>query len=149
MPATALAHLSQFWGVRARIDEHGDLVGLSDPERVVHLMLCYTGEVGNGGHVQYFMNPGGAFAHETVEALNVLGAHEVANVLARTISLFPRGTVPKESRDRNSAVQQLSESAMAQLAVADQAVWQHSLDVLALSYLRQRSKDVLSLEQRD
>lgn len=148
-PATALAQLSQFWGVRATIGENGDLVGLSRPERNVSLMLVYTGEVGNGGHVQFFLNPSGALAHETVDALTEIEAHESAAILRDAIDLFPNSRVPKDEFERDRVIQDFQAKELDRLNSADQAAWLLRVDELALAYLRKHRDQVLTPEQRD
>lgn len=42
---------------------------LSDVQRIAHLIFWYDSEVCNGGHLQYFLNPAGLKALETLDAL--------------------------------------------------------------------------------
>ena len=148
--ATALAQLSNFWSTRAQMGEDGQLTGLSAPERAAHLMLWYTYEVANGGHSQYFYNPIGAFAHETVAALDEIGLNEVSAILVRAFNAFPNRTVPAERVSRCEALRALSGTAKAELNSADRALYaldQDTVDVAVLRYLRQHKDDVLRPEQ--
>jgi hypothetical protein len=146
-PGSSLMYLSQFWSVRARLNERGELVGLSDAERVVHLVSLYTGEVGNGGHVQYLLNPAGAFAHETIDALGALSATKAMETLAGVVAIFPDGRVPKDREKRTMAVHALSDQLLQKLDEADRTIWGISLDAPALAYLRDRPADVLAAEK--
>lgn len=75
-------------------------MGFSGAERVVHLMLWCKGKGGNGGHLQYLLNPAGVFANETIDTRNALKAFEAARILADVVALFPGKVVP---RDRSGA----------------------------------------------
>ena len=96
--------LAGFWSARARLSETGELIGLSPSERAAHLALWYSGEVGNGGHAQYFMNLWGSFAHETVDSLETLGLEEAASILGDAIRVFPDQHLPKERTARLAAL---------------------------------------------
>ena len=77
------------------------LAELTEPERTVYLAWCYSAEVCNGGHAQFFYNSTGAFAFETVEALLQIGAPDFAKLLDRMIDIFPNRVVPKDLEERN------------------------------------------------
>jgi len=81
----ALAELACLWSTRAGRNETGELTGLSPSELAAHLALWYTGDVGNGGHVQYFMNPMGYYAHETLAGLEKLGLEGAAKILGDAV----------------------------------------------------------------
>jgi hypothetical protein len=56
-PPEAITALSEMWEVRTQ--QTGRWLGLSQPEHQVTMVLIYVGEVGNGGHTQFFSNRGG------------------------------------------------------------------------------------------
>ena len=66
-PVEAISTLSDRWSVRARGDE--PWAGLSKTERDVELVLVYAGEVGNGGHTQFFLNRAGRIVSSVRSAL--------------------------------------------------------------------------------
>lgn len=86
--------------------EHG-LAGLSPAERVVLLVWTYSFSVDNGGHASFFYNSYGEFAHETVVALEDVGASAYARILGRAIQQFPDGKVPQGLDARNDALNAL------------------------------------------
>jgi len=147
--AGALGHLSNFWSTRAKLSEAGELTGLSDVERLAHLALWYFGEVGNGGHIQYFMNPVGSFAQETVASLQQLGLEHAAKILHNAIQVFPGGQVPKERTVRLAEIDGLGRRQLDSLHQADLALWAITkrIDVDILRYLQQHQDEVLSAEQ--
>jgi hypothetical protein len=147
--ASALAQLSSFWSSRAGLSETGELTGLSPSELAAHLALWYFGEVGNGGHTQYFVNPVGAFAHETLAALEKLGLEHAAKILRDAIQVFPDQRVPKERTARLAAIDALDRHELDLLDHADLALWAitSQIDVDILRYLQQHKDEVLAPEQ--
>ena len=86
----------------ARVDIGKPQFGLTTPSFYVHLCLGYVGEVGNGGHVQYFFNQLGGYASETVMALRVMGLDELGQVLETAVSLFPPSFTTKSQEKSHS-----------------------------------------------
>ena len=80
---SAIFELEQLWTARPGVSETAPQFGLSEPEYNVHLALLYAGEVRNDGHTQYFLNPAGRHASETVGALRAIGLTELAEILQR------------------------------------------------------------------
>src|SRR5438034_442431 len=76
------------------------LAALDERERTLFLVWSFTSEVDNGGFEQFFFNSGGGYAPETVDALERIGAPDVAALLERAIDLFPHGVVPRELEAR-------------------------------------------------
>lgn len=147
--AEALAQLSSFWSARARLSETGELIGLSPSELAAHLALWYFGEVGNGGHVQYFMNPIGAFAHETIPALEKLGLEQAADILHNAIQVFPGRRVPKERTLRFALIKSPGHQHLDLLHHSDLALWKiaNQVDIKILRYLQKHQDEVLAAEQ--
>jgi hypothetical protein len=67
-----------------------------DSNGIVELVKDLEAEVNNGGFHQYFNNSSGDNAAETVEALETIGALNVAGILKRAISRFEGNNVPKQ-----------------------------------------------------
>ena len=145
----AMAQLSSFWSARARLTEAGELTGLSPAERAAHLALWYCGEVGNGGHTQYFMNPVGSFAHETITGLQKLGLEQAANILRDAIQVFPDRQVPRDRTIRLARIDGLGSDHLDLLGRLDLALWAISgrVDVTILRYLEAHKDEVLAAEQ--
>ena len=68
-PYGAVFGLQRHWRPRAGRSLTESAAGLSEPEYTANLCAFYMGEVVNGGHEQFFLNPGGCFAVGTVAAL--------------------------------------------------------------------------------
>ena len=75
----AIHTVAQFWSHRLDL-EHVQF-GLSLPEYRIQLALIYTGEVGNGGHDQFFENRGRDRLPDTVDALLAVELRPLADVL--------------------------------------------------------------------
>src|SRR5262245_30555505 len=145
---SALSDLAGVWSGRVQISA-GVLTGLSQPETAAHLTMWYTGEVGNGGHTQYYMNLWGSHAHETFAALAQLGLREHARVLQESFQVFPNHKVPKDRTVRYALIGKLREKQLALLDCCDKALWASAAGVEAeiLRYLRQHQDQVLTPEQ--
>jgi hypothetical protein len=77
------------------------LDAVTPTERDLFLAWSYATAIPGDGHVGFFVNPGGEYAHETVQALHTAGAPEFAAVLSRAIDLFPDRYVPRDIDERN------------------------------------------------
>jgi hypothetical protein len=145
--ASALSDLAGIWSGRARIGDAGVLTGLSPAETAAHLAPCYTGEVGNGGHAQYYMNQWGSHAHETLLALAQLGLPEPARILQESFQVFPNQQVPKGRAVRYALIGALGGEQLALLDGCDKALWANAIDAEILRYLRHHQDQVLAPEQ--
>jgi hypothetical protein len=67
-------------------------------DEVERLVGELEAEVNNGGFDQFFFNSAGDEAAETIEALEVIGAHRTAAILRRACATFP-GAMPPTDRD--------------------------------------------------
>jgi len=143
-PHDALYQLDGFWSSRLR-----DGATLSPVEKDVHDYLVYMGEVGNGGHAQYFMNPSGDHVEETLAALLRLELAEHHSILVEALSLLPGGQVAGISSQREAAVSALSDTALGRLAELDRALAELSQSSFAqvLRYVRNHQDQVL-VEER-
>jgi penicillin V acylase-like amidase (Ntn superfamily) len=67
-----------------------------DTQEVVDLVNAVEGEVNNGGFHQFFYNNAGDNTMETIQALEIIGAKNMANIVRRAAAMFPGGTPPKD-----------------------------------------------------
>ena len=73
--------------------ESGDkLELLSDPQKIFYYIQNFEREINNGGFKQFYYNSSGAFAHETIYSLKIVGAYKTANIVMRANDQFPRQT---------------------------------------------------------
>jgi len=85
------------------------LGALTPAERSVFLVWSYPAAINDGGHASFFYNPSGEYAHDTVQALNDVGASEYAQILSRAIDLFPDRHIPRDLDERNASLDALSD----------------------------------------
>ena len=123
--------------------------GLSESEYVVQLILTYTGEVGNGGHAQFFLNRGGRYGRDTLDAVRTVGLAEHNAILRAAIAVFPGGSVPDTPEDTEAAMIALSDSDEHALAQLDERLFRLSrvVDEALLAYLREHQHDILVAER--
>ena len=139
----AISTLSNIWQVRAMPDL--PQFGLSKPEYQVQLCLVYTGEVGNGGHEQFFLNRGGRYLGDTVHALLATGLVELAATLRSAIATFPDGHVTQDLREIERAFDLLPSRDIEKLADLDKQAFKLLPLVYSqlLSYIRENRSQVL------
>lgn len=148
-PLEALPALCSIWTGRAGVTEEREFFGFSEPEFQVHLYLLYHGEVGNGGHCQFFLNPSGRYAAAVSQALVSLEFHGAADIFSRACSAFPSGHVPTDDAARDACIQRVPESAVQlwatldrELYAIDRAYWPQ-----LLAYLREHDAQILQPER--
>jgi hypothetical protein len=61
----------------------------------------------NGGALQFYFNPSGRWAVQTVEALEVIGATELQEALRAANSCFPDERPAKEDQKRHTQLDEL------------------------------------------
>jgi Domain of unknown function (DUF4375) len=95
-------------------------------------------EVNNGGFEQYFVNSSGDFAHETLEALKIVGALLTATLLQIAIDEFPNQNVPKDRNERIDFIINLSEKTSEVWEKLDQKffAYEDDLNTLNIEYVR-------------
>jgi len=122
----AVSTISGYWSHRA--DETKTQFGLSLPEYQCQLVLIYSGEVGNGGHSQFFSNRGQEYMDDFLTALEATSLHDLACALGQAVD-----------------IQEDIES----LHPLDQKVWEQSsaVDRALQVFLRKNSNIVLEPER--
>ena len=122
----AVSTISGFWS--HRMEASKPMFGLRRPEYICQLVLIYTGEIGNGGHSQFFLNRDHGYIADCIEALHAVRLQDLATIL-RQASKVPG------NRKR--------------LHQLDQEVWSNSLNVdRALQTFLQENSDHVLLEER-
>jgi hypothetical protein len=147
-PMAAVYGIAEIWSSRRKRFELDPCFGLLPCEFNVHLFLNYQGEVGNGGHAQFFMNPVGAYAGETLVALTELDFKEMHGILGQAVTAFPESHVPKETKLRNEMIQSFPDAVFSLWEGLDRemdsisgAYWQP-----IVKYLQAHEPEILSKE---
>ncbi len=82
-----------------------------DRQQVVNLVEELEAEVNNGGFDQFFFNSSGDNSAETIEALKLIGACAMADILTRAASKFPDQCPPPNRFDRQRLLREVSPDA--------------------------------------
>ena len=96
-------------GIIAKVEIKG-FDGLSQKEKIVELVSKFDFETTQGGLYAFYYNTSGSQAIETVEALEAMGANEIADILKDTNGLFGSGKPPKNQEERREELLGLAES---------------------------------------
>lgn len=136
----AITALSHDWAPRARADLPN--FGLAAPEYFVTLCLIYTGEVGNGGHSQFFLNRGGHVARQVLVALDTTSLPAARDILERACALFPDRHVPSKQVDVEAALDAMGAPAGTQLEQLDHQLSGIRIDAALLDYLRAHADEI-------
>jgi hypothetical protein len=144
-PIKAVFELANIWSSRLGRKETDPYFGLLPCQYVVHLYLNYQGDVGNGGHSQFFMNSVGAYANETLAALTELRFQNVHEILSRAVAVFPASQVPKDSTERNDLVEGFSDDVFALWSQLDRELYSVSGAQWPLlqKYLRDHESEIM------
>jgi Domain of unknown function (DUF4375) len=145
-PLEAVGTLADRWGVRAR--STAPWFGLARPEHQVTMVLIYVGEVGNGGHTQFFSNRGGEIATRVQAALREIGLVELDAILGRACALFPDGEVPAGRADVDRILEAWGEDRLAEIDRLDRGVSRLDAYPRLLTYIREHESEVLRPERR-
>jgi hypothetical protein len=143
----AVSALDRFWCTHLDASERTWL-GLSEPEHHVHLCIIYLGEVGNGGHTQFFLNRCGDIAARALRALEATELGSLRECLAAACAVFPGGVVPADQLGVEHVLGQFSENQLERLDALDQTVYSiRDVDGLLLAYLRRHEGELLRRER--
>lgn len=80
---------------------------LSAPEKVVLLIENLEREINNGGFNQFYYNQSGNFAHETYEALKIIGADQTALIIRKANGAWPDSKVLVNQNDRQNLLSKI------------------------------------------
>jgi hypothetical protein len=145
-PLEAVNTLSARWSVRARATEPS--FGLSKPEYQVTMVLIYIGDVGNGGHTQFFSNRGGEAISPVRDALREIGLVDLDTILGEAVALFPSGRVPADREEVDRLWDSWDERQLKKFGALDARAWrQPDPYPRLLAYLREHQNQVLRPER--
>ena len=138
----AVRDIAAVW--HPRVTQVEPWFGLSFPEHNVQMVLIYTGEVGNGGHTQFFQNRAGRIVSHVQGALAEICLFELSELLRNAVALFPGEVVPLESDAVDQVVDSWDDDVLARLAALDRRFWNaRDVDERLIDYLRRNQRDVL------
>jgi hypothetical protein len=115
-----------------------DPSSLTEYEKDIVYIESLEREVNNGGFDQFFFNSSGDTAHETVAALERIGARATAEILKQAIGAFPHGVAPKSREARQDLMEAIEDDAEALWHELDDRFYAYEDDIgaLVLDYIR-------------
>lgn len=111
----AVYALSGSWA--ARLDDTKPLFGVSYPEYQCQLILIYSGEVGNGGHSQFFLNRGVRTVGDLEIALKDALLPDLAEIMLDAVACFEQ-----EDTVASETMQELDQTAWKKLHDVDRVL---------------------------
>jgi hypothetical protein len=112
------------------------------------MVLIYVGEVGNGGHTQFFSNRGGDNIVARVRAaLREIGLVELEAVIENAVAIVPGREVPADRAAVDRLLGALTEDQLARLERLDKETWRLDPYPRLLAYMRQHEDDLLRPER--
>jgi YD repeat-containing protein len=100
-------------------------------DEVVDLIDALEGEVNNGGFHQYFYNSAGDRTEETIQALEIVGACAMADIVKRAAQKFAGGMPPKNRFERQDVLLKAYPNA-ASFRTLDEEFYQYPDNLAAL-----------------
>jgi hypothetical protein len=97
----------------SQADYGGNLSAITESQQKFCFAYEFVKEVNTGGFDQYFFNAAGDHAHQTVEALQSIGATQSAALLQLAISVWPGQQVPQDWQTRRDVQEEIQEEAEA------------------------------------
>lgn len=133
----AIHILSGFWA--SRLGENAGSLNVTKTEWTAQLIMIYSGEIMNGGHVQYFLNRNKTYLIPTVLALMELSIISCARALLSASEIV----------GDNMTLSGLSTDDLGELSRLDREVTEHLYDVdtLLLRYLKENEENLLIPER--
>jgi hypothetical protein len=145
-PLRAVGELAGMWEPRSAAS--GTQPSVSSPEQHVTMVLIYVGEVGNGGHTQFFSNRGGDNIVARVRAaLREIGLVELEAVIENAVAIVPGREVPADRAAVDRLLGALTEDQLARLERLDKETWRLDPYPRLLAYMRQHEDDLLRPER--
>ena len=119
-----------------------NLDSLSDPQKIFYYVKSFEREINKGGFRQFYYNSSGAFAHETIYSLKIIGAYKTANIVMRANDQFPGRAVPKDRSERQRIVEQILDTSIEVWKELEQGflAYEEDLNVFNLEFVRKNKK---------
>ncbi len=119
-----------------------NLESLNQFEKNVLFLDMLEGQVNNGGFDQYFFNSSGEYAHETLTALEEIGAYKTAELLEQAIKVFPQLPIPKDTEQRRELMKNLPQQVSDVWGQLDDEFYEYPDNIagLAIEYVKNNKK---------
>jgi hypothetical protein len=105
---------------------------LTPAERVAFHVDELEREINNGGFCQFFGNLSGATVPDTIAALDVIGASQMAAIVRDALALFPGGVPPANQDERGARLDETPEHVRSAWSDLDNRFYTYPDDLGAL-----------------
>jgi len=126
-----------------------DFARRSEPQKVFSALGALESKVDNGGFAQYFLNNSAESAPFAVQALEIIGAPQTADICRRAISgAFPAG-LPATPEAVQSAAAGFPDETLEKLESLDQQffAYPHNLTELLFAYVSEHAEEFGTLPE--
>ncbi len=126
------------------ISEYGEKIEkLNESQKTVLFVENLEREINNGGFNQFFFNSSGDFTHETINALKTIKAFKTADIVTKSISVWPNQNVPKDRAKRQDILEEIEEQANPIWNECDEEFYkyQDNIVTLLLDYVKSNKTD--------
>ena len=116
---------------------------LSASEKVIYCIDGLLREVENGGFVQFFRQDAGAYAEDTLLALEAIKAKDSQAVFQSVLNLFPNAQVPSDENARLELFEHIESDQADTLSELDEQFHEtgENLVALSLNYVQKNLKN--------
>ncbi len=112
------------------------------------MVLIYIGEVGNGGHTQFFSNRGGTMVPNVESALAGIGLDDLSSLLRGAVALFPNDFRSLDRDGVDVLLDGYDETHLARLDEFDRRIWKtKGVFERLIEHLRRNESHVLRPER--
>ena len=112
--------------------------------KVFLLCVLYDGEIANGGISQFLANSSGNYAHQTADALHLIGALDAEMLLRKSFVCFKDRLVPEDEAARNKMLDEFVETDM--MLELDTAAYNTDVCSFCYQYLIKNKDQILATE---
>lgn len=120
-----------------------DISKLTAPQKVLLFVENVEREVNNGGFNQFFWNSSGDYAHESLAALEVIGAKKTADIVRRAMAQWPDLNIPKDKTEREDLLMQIEKQAEADWRQCEEEFFAYEEDIsqLLIQYVKKHKQE--------
>jgi Domain of unknown function (DUF4375) len=120
-----------------------DLDKLNYSQKIFLFVENLEREVNNGGFHQFFFNSSGDYTHETIKALEAIGALKTVKIVEKSISVWPGQKVPGDREERQNLLEQVEKEGIPiwEQCDSDFFKYEDKIGTLLLEFVKRNKTD--------